>query len=49
VQGQNGAGKAGYIGMCPPSGVHHYHFYLYALITSWISVKKPTKPDLKKL
>jgi Raf kinase inhibitor-like YbhB/YbcL family protein len=31
VQGANGTGKPGYIGPCPPSGVHHYHFTLYAL------------------
>lgn len=31
VQGLNGAGKAGYVGPCPPSGVHHYHFVVYAL------------------
>jgi len=30
-QGQNGTGKNAYIGMCPPSGTHHYHFMLYAL------------------
>ncbi len=32
-QGHNGAGKPGYIGMCPPSGTHHYHFMVYALDT----------------
>jgi len=27
----NGAQKKGYTGMCPPKGVHHYHFMVYAL------------------
>lgn len=31
IQGANGAGQPGYLGACPPSGVHHYHFKLYAL------------------
>lgn len=29
--GRNGAGKNTFIGPCPPSGVHHYEFHLYAL------------------
>jgi Raf kinase inhibitor-like YbhB/YbcL family protein len=29
--GRNDAGKAGYYPPCPPSGVHHYHFRVYAL------------------
>ena len=33
VQAMNGAGKTGYMGPCPPSGVHHYHFMVYALDT----------------
>jgi Raf kinase inhibitor-like YbhB/YbcL family protein len=31
VQGFNDFGKIGYGGPCPPSGVHHYVFRLYAL------------------
>jgi hypothetical protein len=31
TQGNNGAGKLGYTGPCPPSGTHHYFFRLYAL------------------
>ncbi|MGC9599231.1 MAG: YbhB/YbcL family Raf kinase inhibitor-like protein [Minisyncoccia bacterium] len=31
VGGRNDAGRAGYVGPCPPSGTHHYEFHLYAL------------------
>lgn len=31
LQGRNDFGDVGYGGPCPPSGVHHYHFEVYAL------------------
>ncbi|CEG59725.1 YbhB/YbcL family Raf kinase inhibitor-like protein [Legionella micdadei] len=31
LDGKNSWGSLGYRGPCPPSGVHHYHFKLYAL------------------
>lgn len=30
-QGMNDGGDLGYLGPCPPEGVHHYQFKLYAL------------------
>jgi Raf kinase inhibitor-like YbhB/YbcL family protein len=48
-QGLNGAKRAGYIGMCPPSGVHHYHFMVYALDTNLTLDKATTdKAALEK-
>jgi Raf kinase inhibitor-like YbhB/YbcL family protein len=38
TQGKNDAGKLGYMGPAPPSGVHRYFFRLFALDTA---------PDLK--
>ena len=31
TQGANGKGKSEYGGPCPPTGIHHYHFTVYAL------------------
>lgn len=33
LQGKNSFGRIGYGGPCPPSGLHHYFFKLYALDT----------------
>ena len=48
-QGLNGAKRPGYTGMCPPSGVHHYHFMVYALDTNLTLDKNSTdKAALEK-
>ena len=31
TQGKNTRGNNGYMGPCPPTGAHHYHFKVYAL------------------
>jgi Raf kinase inhibitor-like YbhB/YbcL family protein len=31
IQGTNDSSKIGYTGPCPPSGMHHYYFRLFAL------------------
>ena len=48
VQAMNGAGKAGYMGPCPPSGVHHYHFRVYALDTRLALSGSAGKAELEK-
>jgi Raf kinase inhibitor-like YbhB/YbcL family protein len=33
VEGFTGLNKPGFVAPCPPTGIHHYHFKLYALDT----------------
>ena len=47
-QGVNSAEKNGYKGMCPPDGVHHYHFRVYALNTRLHLDQNTTKDILEK-
>jgi Raf kinase inhibitor-like YbhB/YbcL family protein len=47
-QGLNGAKQKGYTGPCPPSGIHHYHFMVYALDTKLMIDPKPGKAELEK-
>lgn len=44
--GVNDFGTKKYGGPCPPSGVHHYHFKLYALDTILDLASDATKEDL---
>jgi Raf kinase inhibitor-like YbhB/YbcL family protein len=48
VQGSNGTGKPGYMGPCPPTGVHHYHFMVYALDAKLTIDPKTDKAGLEK-
>jgi len=48
VQALNGANKLGYMGPCPPSGTHHYHFMVYALDTMLNLPKETNKDQLEK-
>ncbi|KKQ34796.1 MAG: PEBP family protein [Microgenomates group bacterium GW2011_GWA2_37_6] len=47
-QGINDGGELGYMGPCPPSGVHHYHFNLYALSEKLDIPPNSTKEELEK-
>ena len=48
IEGTNSDFKQGYIGPCPPSGVHRYFFKLYALDTMLDLKKGVKKYDLIK-
>ena len=45
-EGVTGLGKPGYVGLCPPSGVHRYLFKLYALDFPVDISTKSTKQEL---
>jgi Raf kinase inhibitor-like YbhB/YbcL family protein len=49
MQGRNGSGSVGYTGPCPPSGMHHYQFLLYALDAKLDLPDTTTKADLEKV
>jgi Raf kinase inhibitor-like YbhB/YbcL family protein len=46
AQGKNGRNENKYMGPCPPSGTHHYHFRVYALDTK---LDLPVSTDKKAL
>ncbi|MGZ4097387.1 MAG: YbhB/YbcL family Raf kinase inhibitor-like protein [Bacteroidia bacterium] len=46
AQGKNGKNENNYTGPCPPSGMHHYHFRVYALD---IKLDLPVSTDKKTL
>jgi len=48
VEGTNSTGKVGYFPPCPPSGQHHYVFYLYALDTSLTLPQEATSKELEQ-
>ena len=47
-QGKNDWGRTGYGGPCPPIGRHRYFFKLYALDTTLVDLRTPTKRDLEQ-
>jgi len=46
MEGYTGMNKPGWIPPCPPSGVHHYNFKLYALNTKLTIPDYSNKKDL---
>jgi Raf kinase inhibitor-like YbhB/YbcL family protein len=48
MQGKNGRDKNAYMGPCPPSGTHHYHFRIFALDAELDLPTETTKQDLLK-
>jgi len=48
IQAMNGANKPGYIGPCPPTGTHHYHFTIYAVDSKLNLESTAGKAELEK-
>ena len=48
VEGYTSLDKPGFVAPCPPSGIHHYNFNLYALDSTLSIVKSSDKADLIK-
>lgn len=48
IEGLNSAGRVGYIAPCPPSGIHHYHFKLYALNKKLNVTQNITRAELER-
>jgi Raf kinase inhibitor-like YbhB/YbcL family protein len=46
IEGYTSLGKPGWVAPCPPSGVHHYNFKLYALDIILSIPKSSAKADL---
>lgn len=48
VEGMTSFKKLGYGGPCPPSGVHHYYFKIYAIDTMLALSNKSDKLEIEK-
>ncbi len=48
IYGKNGKGENKYTGPCPPTGVHHYHYRVYALDKKLDISASTDKPGLLK-
>lgn len=48
AEGTNSTGGTGYTPPCPPSGVHHYHFKLYALDSKLDPDGSAKREDIEK-
>lgn len=48
TEGKNGAGQNGWIAPCPPGGIHHYNFKLYALDTTLSLPSSAGKTELEE-